>query len=168
MPESLNVHPFLRFSRKRLQGEGSRMTGEELPVSGGTVYPQRGWVLVLASHTHLRGLLLQVLSRAGYVALGSATLSQAEPALRRFALPGLIIFDEMEANEEALALRVQQLTALLPLEAGCPLLILSAMHPLPRAKSLPGAARVVVKPFNLAHLLSLVSSLLASPQENAH
>lgn len=141
------------------------MTSEKLPTSGGATTPSRGWILVLASHTHLRNLLLRVLSLAGYTVLGCATLGEAEPVLRRFAQPGLILFDEMEASEEALTQRLQQLSALLPPEAGCPLLILSAMHPLPRSQFLPGVVRIVAKPFNLAHLMSLVAGQMAPPQE---
>jgi DNA-binding NtrC family response regulator len=141
------------------------MTSEKLLTSGGTIAPSRGWVLVLASHTNLRNLLLRTLSLAGYAVLGCATLNEAEPILRRLALPGLILFDEMEASEEVLAQRLQQLSALLPPKAGCPLLILSAMHPLPRSQSLPGVVRVVAKPFNLAQVLHLVASYMSRLEE---
>jgi DNA-binding NtrC family response regulator len=141
------------------------MTGEKLPTFSGTAAPPPNWVLVLASHTNLRALLLRVLSLTGYTVLGCARLSEAEPTLRRFAPPGLILFDEMEPSEEALAQRLQQLSELLPPEAGCPLLILSAMHPLPRPQSLPGVVRVMPKPFHLAHLLSLVASQIAPLEE---
>lgn len=135
--------------------------GKALPDSAVATALPRGWVLVLASNAHLRDLLLRMLGLAGYAVLGCATLSEAEPILRRFAQPGLILFDEMEASEAALAQRLQQLSTLLPPAAGCPLLILSAMHPLPRPHSLPGRVRVVAKPFNLAHLMTLVASQMA-------
>jgi hypothetical protein len=106
-----------------------------------------------------------MLSLAGYAVLGCATLSEVEPVLRRLALPGIILYDEMEASEEALAQRLRQLSALLPQKAGCPLLILSAMHPLPRSRSLPGVTRVVAKPFNLAQVLHLVASYMSSLEE---
>lgn len=137
------------------------MTGEELPAAVVTTALPQGWILVLTSHAHTCNLLLQVLEYAGYTVLGCATLRDAETILRCAAQPGLILFDEMEASEEALAQRLQQLSAFLPPAAGCPLLILSAMHPLPRPHSLPGRVRVVAKPFNLAHLMSLVANYMA-------
>jgi DNA-binding response OmpR family regulator len=112
----------------------------------------------------LRNLLQRVLGLEGYAVLGCATLSEAEPVLRRFAQPGLILFDEMEASEEGLAQRLRQISALLPPEAECPLLILSAMHPLPRSQTLPGVVRIVAKPFNLAQVVHLVASHM-SPSE---
>jgi DNA-binding response OmpR family regulator len=152
--------------RGKKADEGGAMIGEGLPTPDGATTLPVGWILVIASHAHMRDLLLRVLNMAGYTALGCATLDEAESVLRRSSLPHLILFDVAEASEEALPQRLQQLYTLLPLEeVMCPIVVLSAMHPSPRSQFLPGRVRVVAKPFNLAHLLHLVASQTTSLQE---
>jgi CheY-like chemotaxis protein len=141
------------------------MTREELPTTEGVTARQGDWILVISNYAHVRNLLLRVLTLAGYTTLGCATLSEAQPTLRRFALPRLILFDVAAASEEALPHHLQQLYTLLsPEEDLCPILVLSAMHPTPRTQFLPGRVRVVAKPFNLAHLMSVVADQMAPPQ----
>jgi DNA-binding response OmpR family regulator len=141
------------------------MTAEVVPPRVEFPAQPRGWILVVVSHAHLRNLLLRVLEVAGYTALGCARLSEVESSLQGSDLPRLILFDAAEASDEVLPQRLEHLYALLPLEeALCPILVLSSMHPPPRAQSLPGRVKVMVKPFNLAHLLDLVASQIALPE----
>lgn len=135
---------------------------ERLPIQERSVVTY-GWILLVGSYQPVRALLTQTLSMMGYTVLGCATLSEAESLLQREDPPGLILFDEMEASEEALAQRVHQLRALLPSAARCSLLILSALHPTPRPQALPGAVQVVAKPFNLAQVLQAVTTSLEQP-----
>jgi DNA-binding response OmpR family regulator len=140
------------------------MTGEEVAPREGVAAQPGDWILVIGSYASLQNLLQYVLSMAGYAARGCATLGEAELLLRRFALPRLILLDVASATEEALPHHLRQLYTLLPHEQDlCPILVLSAMHPLPRPHMLPGRVRVVAKPFHLAHLMSVVADQMAPP-----
>lgn len=139
------------------------MVGEQLQPRRENSTGAHGWILLVGNYRPVRALLTQTLSMMGYTVLGCATLSEAESLLQKDAPPGLILFDEMEASEEALAQRVHQLRALLPSAARCSLLILSALHPTPRPQALPGAVQVVAKPFNLAQVLQAVTTSLEQP-----
>jgi DNA-binding response OmpR family regulator len=140
------------------------MIGEERsPREGATAQPG-DWILVIDSHASLQNLLQHVLSTAGYTARGCATPGEAESLLHHFDLPRLILLDVASATEEALPHHLQQLYTMVPLEKNfCPILILSAMHPVPRAHVLPGRVRVVAKPFHLADLMSVVRDQMAPP-----
>src|SRR5579871_2372781 len=62
---------------------GVSMAIETTPSTPANAAVQQGWVFVLMEEKRLRQLLLTVLSQAGYVLLGCASLAEAEPIRRQ-------------------------------------------------------------------------------------
>lgn len=136
------------------------MVRETVPSSGPDAAAQQGWVLVLVREPRVRSLLLSVLSQAGYILLGCATLAEAGQVLGQQSAPRLILLDGAAASEERLREQVHQLETALPPGATCRVLLLSVAHPQPRLQQLPGVDALLARPFDLPHLLAHVAALI--------
>lgn len=121
---------------------------------------KQGWILVIVREQRLRYLLLTVLSQAGYILLGYSTLAEARQVLEQRSAPGLILFDGAEASEERLRDQIQQIEASLAPGTSCGVIVFSLAHPQPRLQQLPGVDALIARPFDLAHMLDKVESLI--------
>lgn len=139
---------------------GVSMAIETTPSTPANAAVQQGWVLVLMEERRLRQLLLTVLSRAGYVLLGCASLAEAEPILRQQTAPSLLLLDGSGASEVAVREQLHQIARLLPAGAMCRVIVFSLAHPLPRLQRLPGVDAVIARPFDLVQVLAEVEKLM--------
>ncbi len=136
------------------------MAIETTPSTPANAAVQQGWVLVLMEERRLRQLLLTVLSRAGYVLLGCASLAEAEPILRQQAAPSLTLLDGSGASEAAVREQLHHIASILPAGAMCRVIVFSLAHPLPRLQRLPGVDAVIARPFDLVQVLAEVEKLM--------
>ncbi len=134
---------------------------EYCPTTPGAL-STRGWVLVIVREQRLRQLLLTILSRAGYTLLGFPTLAQAEPILRLYSAPKVLLFDGAEAGEERLREQVHQIGSVLPPGIPCRMIAFSLAHPQPRLQYLPGVDALIARPFNLTQVLEKVQVYMAA------
>ena len=139
---------------------GEHMAIETIPPTPASAAAQQGWVLVLMDERRLRQLLLTVLSQAGYVLLGCASLAEAEPILRQQTAPNLILLDGSSASEAAVREQLHHIARLLPAGATCKVIVFSLAHPLPRLQRLPGVDAVIARPFDLVQVLAAVEKLM--------
>lgn len=136
------------------------MAIERLPFIGMGAASKQGWVLVIAREPRLRQLLLAVLSRAGYVLLGYATLAEAEQVLAQHSAPRLILFDGDEASEARLREQLIQIEMSLAPGTLCRIIVFSLAHPQPRLQALPGVDALIARPFDLVRVLEKVEEFM--------
>lgn len=139
---------------------GVSMAIETTPSTPANAAVQQGWVFVLMEEKRLRQLLLTLLSQAGYVLLGCASLAEAEPILRQQAAPSLILLDGSGASEAAVREQLRHIARLLPTGTPCKVIVFSLAHPLPRLQQLPGVDAVIARPFDLGQVLAAVEKLM--------
>ena len=110
-------------------------------------------ILIADDEPHIRSLLIELLSGEGYT-VAAAVDGAAALALALADPPDLLITDNMMPRLSGLGLiaRLRSLSAL-----AIPVILMSAIPPLP-----PPASPIVfmAKPFDLDHLLTLVTALL--------